>query len=480
MAQPVNYSQWWGTPGAWSTNSAWKAAGAKDANYGATTNALWAAAQDAYNKGTGRDLTSTFANGQGASWLSSKALGDLLTSDGYGRYYDAKNKAWMRSTANPNGTYGWTADADFGNKLTNYFGGNTLANSGKFSAVTDPTTNALSGYRLNADGTLRSTLDSGIKSQYGGYADQVKYDDLLNKTYSAKEIQDIYAAGGIEKYLQGQITSRNADAYGKWRASQPVPEIKPSVTFGGLINTPLQGSAIEAPQIAMNTVPQVVADQIDPTQITPYQAEEYKIDPALDTVQGQLAGLINKDNPILQMARTKALQEMNGRGLLNSSMTQEASDAAWYNAATPIASADASAHLAAGQAGVAARNAAKAAAFGAQADARTANLSAAMSAKVANATNTLNVISKNLDTASKTQLANIQSAFEQVKQTSASASAMYSNVIDNLARIMQDPNMDAPSKQSSINNMVASLSTGLNLIGSIAGMDFGKLLSFDR
>jgi hypothetical protein len=59
------------------------------------------------------------------------------------------------------------------------------------------------------------------------------------------------------------------------------------------------------------------------------------------TVQGRLRGLLAEDSPILQQARARALASMNARGLINSSMATGAADSALYDAATPIAAADA-------------------------------------------------------------------------------------------------------------------------------------------
>ena len=59
------------------------------------------------------------------------------------------------------------------------------------------------------------------------------------------------------------------------------------------------------------------------------------------TVQAQLQQIIASDSPLMQQARTRALQTANGRGLLNSTMSQTAADSAMYDAAFPIAAADA-------------------------------------------------------------------------------------------------------------------------------------------
>ena len=59
------------------------------------------------------------------------------------------------------------------------------------------------------------------------------------------------------------------------------------------------------------------------------------------TTQGQLKGLIDAESPLLQQAENRALRQMHDRGLLNSSIAQQAGQAALYDYAVPIAQADA-------------------------------------------------------------------------------------------------------------------------------------------
>ena len=59
------------------------------------------------------------------------------------------------------------------------------------------------------------------------------------------------------------------------------------------------------------------------------------------TVQSQLEQVIAADSPLMQQARTRALQQANQRGLLNSSMAATAGQSAVLDAATPIAQQDA-------------------------------------------------------------------------------------------------------------------------------------------
>lgn len=68
-----------------------------------------------------------------------------------------------------------------------------------------------------------------------------------------------------------------------------------------------------------------------------------------ETVRSQLQQIIADDSPLMQQARTRALQTANSRGLLNSSMAMTAADSAMYDAAMPIATQDASTYARAGE-----------------------------------------------------------------------------------------------------------------------------------
>lgn len=67
------------------------------------------------------------------------------------------------------------------------------------------------------------------------------------------------------------------------------------------------------------------------------------------TVASQFASLTDPNSALMMQARARALQGMNGRGLINSTMAQTAADAAMYDAAMPIAKQDAATYADAGK-----------------------------------------------------------------------------------------------------------------------------------
>jgi len=89
------------------------------------------------------------------------------------------------------------------------------------------------------------------------------------------------------------------------------------------------------------TIPKIEAPKIDSNPITQNtSAVTGTVDPN-STVQGQITGLLDQNNPYMQRATTEGLQFANKRGLLNSSMAAGATQAARIDAALPIAQQDA-------------------------------------------------------------------------------------------------------------------------------------------
>jgi len=74
---------------------------------------------------------------------------------------------------------------------------------------------------------------------------------------------------------------------------------------------------------------------------TNVQAQTAEVDPATQTVQGQLNSIISGDNELMQRARALSTGEMSGRGLVSSTMNAQAGTAAVLDKALQIATPDA-------------------------------------------------------------------------------------------------------------------------------------------
>lgn len=94
----------------------------------------------------------------------------------------------------------------------------------------------------------------------------------------------------------------------------------------------------------------------DPTKtLSTYDPSKIVMEPG-DTVEGRIPGIIASNSPLMEQAKTASLQQMNSRGIINSSMAVGAGQDAVMKSAIPIASQDAATSFAAKQANQAAEN----------------------------------------------------------------------------------------------------------------------------
>ena len=195
------------------------------------------------------------------------------------------------------------------------------------------------------------------------------------------------------------------------------------------------------------------------------------------TVQGQVKSIIDQNSPLMQQAEARSLQQMNGRGLINSSMAVGAGQAALYDAAMPIAAADASTN-----AKIASDNAASANQFS-----MANNIQGYDMAKMDKSfdQNKQQLEQKfGYDTAltkmqsdSARETANIQAQYRNLTQASASLTSLANNASDQIHQVMMNQDLDAAGKQAAINTYTANLQRTMQLVGAFAGdVDLSTML----
>ncbi len=217
------------------------------------------------------------------------------------------------------------------------------------------------------------------------------------------------------------------------------------------------------------------------------------------TVAGNLSKLVDANSPLMQQARSRAMQTANARGLQNSTMAAQSGEEAAIASALPIAQQDASTYQKqslTNQGAVDTSNAlnenirqsnnatgvqqqsllesqrqfdtnAKSNQAKLDEDARQFNLTAEQKDRLAQ-----------LDTNTKTYLADTQARYQTQIQTSASATDLYKSFQDQVALITTNANMDAPNKQAAINLAAGNLKNGMAVISKINGLDLASILQF--
>lgn len=209
-----------------------------------------------------------------------------------------------------------------------------------------------------------------------------------------------------------------------------------------------------------------------------------------DTVQSELAGILNRGGPLMQQARTQAAQAVNQRGLLNSSMGIQAGEAAMLQAAVPIATSDANLKTGVSQSNTSALN--QNAQYNASntqqsnqvnaanqqqtnlANQSAANQGAQFNAQQANAQSQYNAgqqneaMLKTMDVNSREQLAGIEADYKQIMQVNSSAGTLYEQAMKNISDIQT--NKDIGDKQTAINSQLAWLRSGMQMIQNLNGV----------
>lgn len=286
--------------------------------------------------------------------------------------------------------------------------------------------------------------------------------------------------------------------------ANPLTDTAPPV---GLINTAPGVTTVtpgSAPPGGGSGVPvtsyQPAAAAATPAQTSTYTPNAYTVAPKA-TVASQIKDIIDSGSPLMEQAETNAKNQMNSRGLINSSMAVGAGQNAVIAAATPIATADASTYAQAGRDTTSAQNTALASEAAAKNTAglqdatqqtatsqfNTGQTNAALStASGASNTaaqqaqqNTANLDNIKANRAVDLQISQLTTSNQRILQTSQGAQALYSQMLQNLSNIITNPNMSEAQKTTALNDGVQQLNDGLAVMSTIAGIpDLKSLLNF--
>ena len=188
---------------------------------------------------------------------------------------------------------------------------------------------------------------------------------------------------------------------------------------------------------------------------------------ANDTVEHYVQGIIHGNSPLMQQAASRALQNMNARGLVNSSMAIGAAQGALYDAATPMAQTDASLGS-------------NTNIFNAGQNNDAYKLKTAAINQGANDTH-LAALQHERDVQLNTwtkELEDIKHKYEEEANATNTGSALYQTYFTGLSQILASPDITFDQKQGYVNQFHDFLQNGLSLITNLNHIDISKLLNF--
>lgn len=261
---------------------------------------------------------------------------------------------------------------------------------------------------------------------------------------------------------------------------QPIEINAPSTTFSNALGTTTLPRAetdgtlplAQPPYVAPSTSQQPLTSTPAPTP-TPSQWNVT----GDQTVQGQVKNIIDANSPLMQQAETRALQQSNSRGLINSSMAVGAGQAALYDAAVPIAASDASMYGRAAETNNSAINQFKMAEKAQGFDLAKMDKSFDQNKLQLEQKFGYDTALTKMQSDSARQTAEIAATYKNLTQASASAASLMNNSSDQIHQIMMNENLDSAGKQAAIDTYNANLNKALMLIGSFAGdVDLSNML----
>ena len=196
------------------------------------------------------------------------------------------------------------------------------------------------------------------------------------------------------------------------------------------------------------------------------------------TVEGRVNGIINGNSGIIQQARTRALEQMNERGTANSSMATTASDAAAYQAAIPIAQADAATTSKAAGYNADIQNQFSTNSQNRSASMDQAQLSAATQKEVArlNAETSKTIAGLNNDAQARAQ--QFQLANATLLNTNQQAAQAYNTGMSAINNIQNNNQMDGNTKTQAIANVWHGVQMQMQVLERVSGLNLGSQLSF--
>mgnify|MGYP001559336520 CR=1 FL=1 len=271
------------------------------------------------------------------------------------------------------------------------------------------------------------------------------------------------------------------------------------VSAGGLVNNAATTPAAQVAQTA-TVEPGAALASAAKANTTEAQGTQIGMDPSKQTVQGQLAGITSKSNPLFTQAVTRAMQQMAQRGLVNSSMGVGAAEGAILDRALPIATSDAGIYqqTALGNADIknqfelanaGAKNTASQFNAGQENDVSKTNATLKNQAAQFNASEVNKIAQANqkaqtdmqlqaLDAATRTNLGNIEANYKTLMQASQSASDLWRQTVDAMTQISMNKDLDGDAKQAAMVQQTQLLQSGMKILGQMNNLNLKDLLNF--
>lgn len=214
----------------------------------------------------------------------------------------------------------------------------------------------------------------------------------------------------------------------------------------------------------------------------------WNVDPT-QTVEGRIQSIINPNNPLMQQARTRAMEQANARGLMNSSLAATAGESAMIDAAMPIAQADAatfakSASYNADQSNqfavrnVDADNQFRLRGMDQGQQRNMAAFERETQQQLAQINRDTQTTLAGLDATNKAAAEATRSANDRLLNTNNQAATAFNQAVSAVSAIQNNKDLDGNNKTQAVSAIYRDLQTQLRVLGTVAGLNLTSALNF--
>lgn len=267
-----------------------------------------------------------------------------------------------------------------------------------------------------------------------------------------KKEDSFYESAESTDNQQGLITSANNQAL----AERQAPSATGS-TYDGIVSQPYFK---DQPNLGTDRGAGAIKDALmSPPSVSDQEpprvgraGTNMQIDPNTGTVSGQMNRLLDQGSPYITAAEQNAIRGMASRGLQNSSIAAGAGRLAAYQAALPIAQADATAYN----------------------QAALANIQANTQLGIADLDAATRVLGIEMDNDNKMLLQKMIEDNKRALQSDASISTSFSNTMNSIAQVYQNTEMSGSAQQAAARWFISSFKSYVEFQDVTGGSNYAS------
>jgi hypothetical protein len=196
------------------------------------------------------------------------------------------------------------------------------------------------------------------------------------------------------------------------------------------------------------------------------------------TVEGRIASILDPNSPIIAQARARSMDQMNARGLSNSSLAVTAGESAAYDAAIPIATADAATFAKAAGYNADQKNQFARENINSENQFRLQGMNNDAQKDLALINRDTQIQLSKLNSEQQQQAAKLELDNQTLLQTNGKAAEAFNQAMAAINNVNMNDKMDADTKTRTVASIWRDTQLQLNTLGRVAGLNLTQDLDF--